>query len=79
MNQRTIDVSRIEIDAKSPKKKHITNKTNFYHIDETWSLDVLDLTDSGPENNRGYRYFLIFIVSFSQFGSKVPLIQHLET
>ena len=39
--------------SKGPKKNYATNKTDVYHIDNTWSLDILDLKDYGPENNRG--------------------------
>ena len=38
------------------KKKYATNKTDVYHIDDFWSLDIVDLKDYGPENIRGYRY-----------------------
>ena len=37
------------------------------------SLDILDLKDYGPENNRGYRYVLVVIDNFSNFGWTVPL------
>ena len=54
MPQKTIDVSINEIYSKPPKKNYATNKTVVYHIDDIWSLDILDLKDYGPENNRGY-------------------------
>ena len=37
------------------------------------SLDILDLKDYGPENNRGYRYVLVVIDNFSNFGWTIPL------
>ena len=37
------------------------------------SLDILDLKDYGPENNRGYRYILVIIDSFSKHGWTTPL------
>ena len=49
---------------KATKKKFITNKTDVYNIDDIWSLDILDLKDCGPENNRGYRYVLVIIDIF---------------
>ena len=58
--------------SKPPKKYYPTNKTDVYHIDDTWSLDILDLKDYGPENNRGYRYVLLIIDNFSKFGWTVP-------
>ena len=55
------------------KKNYAINKTDVYHIDDTWSLDILDLKDYGPENNRGYRYVLVTIDNFSKYGWTVPL------
>ena len=62
-----------EIYSKPPKKFYATNKTNVYHIDDVWSLDIPDLKDYGPENNRNYRYVLVVIDNFSKFGWTVPL------
>ena len=45
----------------------------MYHTDEIWSLNILDLKDYGLENNRGYRYNLVIIDTFSKFGWTVPL------
>ena len=36
-------------------------------------MDILDLKDYGPENNRGYCYVLVIIDNFSKFGWRVPL------
>ena len=36
-------------------------------------MDILDLKDYGPKNNRGYRYVLVIIDNFSKFGWTVPL------
>ena len=52
---------------------YATNKTDVYYIDDIWSLDILDLKDYGPENNRGYRYVLVTMDNFSKFGWTVPL------
>ena len=56
MTQKNIKIFINEILSKPPKKNYITNKTDVYHIYDIWSLDILDLTDYGHENNRGYRY-----------------------
>ena len=42
-------------------------------VDDTWSLDIIELKDYGPENNRGYRYILFVIDKISKFVCKVPL------
>ena len=68
MTQKNIKIIINEIYSKPPRKYYPTNKTDVYHIDDTWSLDILDLKDYGPENNRGYRYVLVVIDNFSKFG-----------
>ena len=73
MTQKNINFFIKEIYSKPPKKYYATNKTNVYYIDDIWSLDILDLKDYGPKNNRGYRYVLVIIDNFSKFGGTVPL------
>ena len=73
MSQKNIKIFINEIYSKPPKKNYVTNKTDVYYIDDIWSLDILDLKDYGPENNRGYRYVLVTIDNFSKFGWTVPL------
>ena len=73
MSQKNIKIFINEIYSKPPKKNYITNKTDVYFIDDIWSLDILDLKDYGPENNRGYRYVLVTIDNFSKFGWTIPL------
>ena len=31
------------------------------HIDDTWSLDLVDMIDYGTKNNNGFRYILVVI------------------
>ena len=73
MTQKNIKIFINEIYSKPPKKNYITNKTDVYYIDDIWSLDILDLKDYGPKNNRGYRYVLVTIDNFSKFGWTIPL------
>ena len=73
MTQKNIKIFINEIYSKPPRRNYPTNKTDVYHIDDIWSLDILDLKDYGPENNRGYRYVLVTIDNFSKFGWTVPL------
>ena len=73
MTQKNIKIFINEIYSKPPKKNYVTNKTDVDHIDDIWSLDILDLKDYGPENNRGYRYVLVVIDNFSKFGWTIPL------
>ena len=68
MTQKNIKIFINEIYSKGPKRIYATNKTDVYHIDDIWCLDILDLKDYGPENNRGYRYVLVIIDNFSKFG-----------
>ena len=73
MTQKNIKIFINEIYSKGPKKYYPTNKTDVYHIDDIWSLDILDLKDYGPENKKTYRYNLVVIDNFSKFGWTVPL------
>ena len=73
MTQKNIKILINEIYSKPPKRYYATNKTDVYHIDDTWSLDILDLKDYGPKNNRGYRYVLVILDNFSKFGWTVLL------
>ena len=36
--------------AKLAKKNYATSKTDVFYIDDTWSMDLLDLVDYGPKN-----------------------------
>ena len=67
MSQKNNKIFINETYSKPPKKNYITNKTDVYHIDDIWSLDILDRKDYGPENNRGYRCVLVTIDNFSKF------------
>ena len=73
MTQKNIKIFINEIYSKGPKKNFATNKTDVYYIDDIWSLDILDLQDYGPENNRNYRYVFVIIDNFSKFGWTIPL------
>ena len=73
MAQKNIKNFINEIYCKPPKQNYATKKTDVYHIDDISSLDILDLKDYGPENNRECRYVLIIIDNFSKFGWTVPL------
>ena len=73
MTQKNIKTFINEIYSRGPKKNYPTNKTNVYHIDDIWSLDILDLKDYGIENNRGYRYVLVTIDNFSKYGWTILL------
>ena len=73
MTQKNIKTFVNEICSKPSKKNYATNKTDVYHIDDIWSLDILDIKDYGPENITGYRYVLVFTDNFTKYGWTVPL------
>ena len=64
MTQKSIKYFIDEFFSKPPKKNYVTNKTDVYHIDDIWRLDISDLKDYAPENNRNYRYVLVVIENF---------------
>ena len=73
MTQKNNKIFINEIYSKPPKTNYVTNETDVYYIDDIWILDILDLKDYSPENNRGYRYVLVTIDNFSKFGWTIPL------
>ena len=73
VKQSLIDTFINEIFSRPPKKNYSTNKTIVKHIDDNWSMDLLDMVDYGVKNNKGYRYILVVIDNFSKFGWTVPL------
>ena len=73
MTQKTIKKFRNEIYSKPPENNYATKQADVYHIDEIWILDISDLKDYGPENNRIDRYVLVIIDNFSKFVWTTPL------
>ena len=73
MTQKAIKIFIDETYFKPPKQNYPTNKTDVYHIDDIWSLDMLDLKDYGPENNKDFRYIIVIIDIFSKFARTIPL------
>ena len=78
MTQKSIKIFINEICSKPPKNDYATDKTDVYHVDDIWSLDILDLKNYGPENKRNYKYVLVIIENFSNFGWTVPLKKMLK-
>ena len=50
-----------------------TNKTIIKFFDDTWSMNMLDLKDYSPENNRGYRDVSAVINNFNKLDWRVAL------
>ena len=73
MKKELLEIFIKKIYTPSSKKIHETNKTMIKSIDDTWSSDLLDMNDYGPKNNRGYRYILVVIEIFSEFGWTTPV------
>ena len=55
MTQIPIKFFMEEVYSKLSRKSFSTKKTDVYHIDDFWNLDILDLEDYAPEINRDYR------------------------
>ena len=59
--------------SEPPKKNYPTNKIVYNHIDEIWSIDLVDLVDYKISNNKGFRYIFVIIDNFSTFHLCVRL------
>ena len=73
MNQSTISIFSGKKLSKPPKKFYSTNKTNDNHIDDTWSIKILELNECRPEIFRRNRFVLNVSNNSSKFGWAVPL------
>ena len=73
MTQKSIKIFIDEIYSRRPKNNYSTTKTDVYHVDYNWSLDIQDRKHYGPENNRGYRYVLVITDNFPKIGWTLPL------
>ena len=62
-----------EIYSKPPMRNYPTNKIVYNHIDEIWSIDLLDMIDYKISNNKGFRYIFIVIDNFSKYLWAMPL------
>ena len=52
MSPKSIKINVNEMFIKPLRKNYTTNQTDVYHIDDIWSLHILDLKDYDPENNK---------------------------
>ena len=73
MTQKTINSLLNETYSKPPKTDFSTNKTDVYHIDDIWSLDIFYLTEYGPESSGRSRYVFVVIDTFNKLGWTIPL------
>ena len=50
-----------------------TNKIVVKHVNQIWSIDLLDMSDYSIKNNNGYRYIFVIIDDFSKYLFTIPL------
>ena len=55
-----------EIYSKPPMRNYPTNKVVYDHVDEIWSIDLVDFSDCKISNNQRYRYIIVIIENFSR-------------
>ena len=68
MIQKSINTFIDEIYSKPPKKNYLTNKTDVYHIDDAWSLYILDLKNYRPEKKKKLQISFIYDRQFREIG-----------
>ena len=70
------DLTKIFIDetySKPPKRKYLTNKILYNHVDEIWSIDLADMIDYKISNNKAFRYIFVIIDNYSKCLWAIPL------
>ena len=73
INKDLIKIFVDEIYSKPPKKNYPTNKIVYNHIDEIWSIDLVDMVAYKTSNNKAFRYIFIIIDNFSKYLWTIPL------
>ena len=56
-----------EINSSPHKKKSETNRIIHIQIDETWSIDLINMINYKVSNKKGFRYIFIIIDNFSKY------------
>ena len=56
-----------------PKKNYPTNKIVYNHIDDIWSIDLVDKVDYKNSSNKGFRLIFIIVDNFSKYLWALPL------
>ena len=59
--------------TKPPMRNYPTNKIDYNHIDEIWSIDLADMIDYRISNNKQLRYIFIIIDIFLKYSWCGPL------
>ena len=73
MKKDDIKIFTDEIYSKPPMKNYPTNKIVYNHIDEIWSINLVDMIDYKISKNKGYRYIFDIIDNFSKYLWAIPL------
>ena len=73
VKQSLVDFFIKEIYFKTAMKNNEKNETVVKHIDSTWSLNLVDMIDSGVNNNKGYRFIFVVLDHFSFYGWAISL------
>ena len=55
------------------EKTYPTNEKVYNQIDEIGSIDLADFSDYKTSNNKGFRYILVIIDSYSKYLRAIPL------
>ena len=68
-----------ETSSLPPKKNCVSKKIDVCCIDETWSMDFLDLGDYQPKNVKSNTQIFVVIDKFCNFGWTVLLKKNFVT
>ena len=72
MKKDLIKIFIYEIYSNLPTKNFPTNKIVYNHIDEIWSIDLVDLSDYKISYNKGYRYKFVLNDNFAKYLWAIP-------
>ena len=62
-----------EIHSSPARRNYPTNRIIYNHIDEIWSIDLMDTSDYNVSTKKGFRYIFVIIDNFSENAWCIPL------
>ena len=62
-----------KIYSKPPTRNYPTIRIVYNHIDEIWSIDLVDMIDKKISNNKEFRFIIVIIDNFSKHLWVIPL------
>ena len=73
INKDLIKIFVDEIYSKPPMRNYEIKEIIYNHLDEIWSIYLVDMINYKISNNKGFRYIFVIIDNYSKYLWAIPL------